>query len=67
MTKSSQNSYVNVRKRNLELDVHDCVYLKISPMKGLMRVFKKANLIPRYAGPYTIFKGTCKVTYELDF
>ena len=36
-------------------------------MKGVMRFWKKGNLIPRYVGPYKIFKRIGKVTYELGF
>ncbi|WMV45188.1 hypothetical protein MTR67_038573 [Solanum verrucosum] len=36
-TQSRQKSYADVRRRDLEFDVNDWVYLKISPMKGMMR------------------------------
>ncbi|WMV18968.1 hypothetical protein MTR67_012353 [Solanum verrucosum] len=50
-TQSRQKSYADVRRRDLEFDVHDSVYLKISPMKGVMRFGKKGKLSPRYEGP----------------
>ncbi|WMV57916.1 hypothetical protein MTR67_051301 [Solanum verrucosum] len=53
---SRQNSYDDVRRRDLEFDVHDWVYLKISPMKGVMRFGKKGKLSPRYVGPYQILR-----------
>ena len=46
-----QKTYAFNRKRDLEFNVGDWVYLKISPMKGVMRSRKKGTLIPRYVGP----------------
>ena len=45
-TQSRQKSYTDVRKRLVEFEVDDWVYLKVSPMKGVMRFGKKGNLIP---------------------
>ena len=41
------------------------MYLKISPMKGVVRFGKKGKLCPRYVGPYEIFQRVGKVAYEL--
>jgi len=49
-----------------DFDVDDWIYLKISPMKGVMRFGKKGTLSPRYMGPYQILRHTSKVAYELD-
>ena len=35
--KSHHKSCTNVRTRELEFEVNDWVYLKVSPMKGIMR------------------------------
>jgi hypothetical protein len=32
---SRQKSYVNHRRRELSFEVGDCVYLKVSPIRGL--------------------------------
>ena len=37
-------------RRELEFEEGDKVYLKISPMKGVMRFGKKGKLSPRYVG-----------------
>ena len=63
---SCQKSYADVRRRELEFQVDDWVYLKVSPMKGMMRFGKKGKLSPRYVGPYKIFKRIGKVAYELE-
>ena len=51
---SRQKSYADNRKWPLEYDIDDQVYLKISPMKGVMRFGRKGKLSPIYVGPYEI-------------
>ena len=63
---SLQKSYTDVRRRELEFEVDDWVYLKVSPMKGVMRFGKKGKLSPRYIGPYRIVKRIGIVDYELE-
>ncbi|WMV50576.1 hypothetical protein MTR67_043961 [Solanum verrucosum] len=60
-TQSQQKSYVDVRRRDLEFEVHNWVYLKISPMKGVMRFGKKGKL-----SLYHILRRVGKVSYELE-
>ncbi|WMV24236.1 hypothetical protein MTR67_017621 [Solanum verrucosum] len=43
---SRHKSYTVVRSRDLEFKVDDWVYLKVSPMKGVMRFGKKGELTP---------------------
>ena len=62
---SLQKSYANNRKMALEFEVGDQVYLKISPMKGVMRFGKKGKLSLRYIGPYEILQPVGNVAYEL--
>ncbi|XP_070004985.1 uncharacterized protein [Nicotiana sylvestris] len=48
---SRQKSYADIRRRKLEFQVDDWVFLRVSP-KGVMRFGKKGKLSPRYVGPY---------------
>ncbi|KAH0710411.1 hypothetical protein KY284_011838 [Solanum tuberosum] len=66
MAQSRQKSYTDVRRRALEFEVDDWVYLKVSPMKGVRRFGKKGKLSPRYIGPYRISKRMGNVAYELE-
>ncbi|KAH0689476.1 hypothetical protein KY289_016834 [Solanum tuberosum] len=66
MAQSRQKSYTDVTRRPLEFEVDDWVYLKVSPMKGIMRFGKKGKLSPRYIGPYRIVKRIGNVAYELE-
>ena len=65
MAYSRQKSYADNRLRDLEFDIEDFVYLKISPMKGVVRFCKKTNLSRWYLCPYEILKQVTKVAYEL--
>ncbi|WMV54410.1 hypothetical protein MTR67_047795 [Solanum verrucosum] len=62
---SRQKSYTDVRRRELEFEVDDWVYLKVSPMKGVKKFGKKGKLSP-YIGPYRISKRVGSVAYELE-
>ncbi len=55
-TYSRQKSYARHRRRELEFEEGYKVYLKILPMKGVVRFRKKENLNPRYVGPYEMLQ-----------
>ena len=63
IAQSRQNSYADVRRRELEFQVDDWVFLKVSPMKGVMRFIKKGKLSPRYVGTYKMLKRIGKVVH----
>nr|XP_033508034.1 uncharacterized protein LOC117273051 [Nicotiana tomentosiformis] len=48
VAQSRQKSYYEKRHRDLEFMVGDKVFLKVSPMKGVMRFGKKGKLSPRF-------------------
>ncbi|CAN4118023.1 unnamed protein product [Withania somnifera] len=50
----------------LEFSIGDWVFLKVSPMKGVMRFGKKEKPSPRYIGPYKIIRRYGQVAYELE-
>ena len=53
---SGQKSYANRRRRPLEFQEGDYVFLKVSPQKGVFRFGKKEKLAPRYIGPFEVSK-----------
>ncbi|KAK6150506.1 hypothetical protein DH2020_015438 [Rehmannia glutinosa] len=63
---SRQKSYSDQRRRILEFSVGDLVFLKVVPMKGVMRFGKKGKLSPRYIGPFRITERIGDVAYRLD-
>ncbi|KAF3647887.1 hypothetical protein FXO38_18449 [Capsicum annuum] len=58
---SRQKSYADVRHRELEFEVGDWVFLKVSPMKRVMRFGKKGRLSPRIL----VFQIPCLVRKSL--
>ncbi|WMV37184.1 hypothetical protein MTR67_030569 [Solanum verrucosum] len=66
IAQSCRKSYTDIRRRELEFEVDDWVYLKFSPMKGVMRFGKNGKLSPRYICPCKISKRVGNVAYELE-
>ena len=57
--------YANNRSRDLEFQVGDQVFMRISPRKGVLRFRKKGKLSPRYMGPYEIMERIGEIVYQL--
>jgi hypothetical protein len=64
--KLRQESYTNKRRRPLQLEVGDHVYLKVSPVKGVKRFGVKGTLSPCYIRPFPILEKCGKVVYKLE-
>ena len=54
-----------MRRKDLEFDVGDKVFLKVAPMKGVMRFEKKGKLSPQFVGPFEILERVGVVAYRL--
>lgn len=67
ISQSHQKSYFDIKKRNLEFNLDDWIYLNVSPMKGMVWFDKKGKLSPRYLRPYQILKRASKMAYVLEF
>ena len=63
---SRQKSYADKRRRPIEFEVGDYVYLKVSPMKGVKWFRVKRKLAPRYVGPYLIIEKSGRVAYKIE-
>jgi hypothetical protein len=64
-TMSRQETYANKRRRPLEFEVGDHIYLWVSPMKGMKRFGLKGKLAPRYIGPFPILEKCGTLAYKL--
>ncbi|TYK21928.1 ty3-gypsy retrotransposon protein [Cucumis melo var. makuwa] len=62
---SRQKSYADVRRKDLEFDVGDKVFLKVAPMKGVLRFERRGKLSPRFVGPFEILERIGPVAYRL--
>ncbi|GMJ04800.1 hypothetical protein HRI_004149200 [Hibiscus trionum] len=61
-----QKSYADRRRRDIEFEVGDQVFLKVSPWKKVLRFGKKGKLSLRFIGPYRIVKRVGPVAYQLE-
>ena len=52
--KSRQKCYANKWRKPIEFTIGEHVFLKVSPMRGIMWFGKKGKLSPRYVGPFEI-------------
>nr|CAN74305.1 hypothetical protein VITISV_035483 [Vitis vinifera] len=64
-TQSIHKSYVDHRRRDLEFEVGDHVFLKVSPMKSVMRFGRKGKLSPRFVGPFEILERVGTLAYKV--
>ena len=62
---SRQKSYADVRRRDLEFEVGQHVFLKVAPMRGVLRFGKRGKLSPRFVGPFEILERIGRVAYRL--
>ncbi|MCI03477.1 putative retrotransposon protein Ty3-gypsy subclass [Trifolium medium] len=62
---SRQKSYADKRRRPLEFSVGEHVFLRVSPMKGILRFGRKGKLSPRFIGLFEILDKVGKVAYRL--
>ncbi|KAK6151920.1 hypothetical protein DH2020_014555 [Rehmannia glutinosa] len=63
---SRQKSYADKRRKDLEFEVGDEVFLRLSPRKGLINPKKGGKLSPRYVGPYKILQRIGNLAYRLE-
>ncbi|KAK2449583.1 hypothetical protein QL285_008768 [Trifolium repens] len=65
VAQSRQKSYADRRRRMLEFEEGDHVFLRVTPKLGLRGIFKTKKLCPRYIGPYQILRRVGPVAYQL--
>ena len=65
MAQIRQKSYADVRRRPLEFEVEDHVFLKVMPKRGVVRFGKRGKLSPRFIGLFKILERVSTVAYRL--
>ena len=62
---SRQKNYADVRRRLLEFEVGNHVFLKEMPKRGVVRFGRRGKLSPRVIGPFEILERIGTVAYRL--
>jgi hypothetical protein len=66
VAQTREKSYANNRRRPLEFEEGDHVYLKMSPLRGMKRFKVKGKLSPRFIGPFGVFRRVGEMAYQLE-
>ena len=60
-----QKYYADLKRKDIEYEVKDRVFFKVSPWRKILRFGKKVKLSPRFIGPYEILERSGLVEYHL--
>ncbi|XP_075473392.1 uncharacterized protein LOC142504403 [Primulina tabacum] len=60
-----QKSWADLKRRPVEFNIGEKAYVKVSPMKGVVRFTKAGKLNPRYVGPFEILEKVGTLAYRL--
>jgi hypothetical protein len=66
VAQSRQKSYVDHRRRELNFEIGDFLYLKVLPMRGLHHFKVRGKLTPRFIGPFKILEKRGEVAHQLE-
>ena len=65
IAKSRQKSYADVRRRSLEFETRGLVFLKVAPVKDVLRFGRTGKLSPKFIVPFQILERVGPVAYKL--
>ena len=65
ITQSRQKSYADHRRKPLEFEERDHVFLRVTLTTGIGRALKSKKLNPKFIGPFQIFKRIGPVAYQI--
>ena len=60
-----QKFYTDMRRKDIQYEIDEKVFLKVSPWKKVMRFGKKSKLSPRFIGSYDVIKKVGPIAYKL--
>ena len=63
-TNDRQKSYANLKRKDIEFEVGDKLFLKVSPWKKIFCFRRKGKLSPRFIGPYENLERVGPVAYR---
>ncbi|XP_057418513.1 uncharacterized protein LOC130712711 [Lotus japonicus] len=64
-SQSRQKSYADVRRKDLEFEAGDHVFLRVTQTTGVGRAMKSKKLTPKFIGPYQIIERVGPVAYRI--
>jgi len=64
-SQSRQKSYHDKRRKDIEFQVGDHVFLKVNPVTGVGRALKCRKLTPRFVGLFEIIQKVGVVAYQI--
>ena len=64
-TSDRKKSYVDVKRKEIEFQVGDKVFLKVSPWKKILRFGQKGKFSLRFIGPYKVIERVGPMAYRL--
>ena len=65
ISQSRHKSYADNCRRDLEFEIGNHVFLKVSPMESMMRFGRKGKLSPRFMGPFEILERVGTLAYKV--
>jgi hypothetical protein len=66
VAQTRQKSYADNRRRPVEFEEEDYVYLKVSPLRGTRRFKVKGKLFPHFIGLFRVFRRVREMAYQLE-
>ena len=60
-----QKFYADLKRKEIQYEIGEKVFLKVSPWKKVMRFGKNGKLSPRFIGPYEVIEKVGPMTYRL--
>ena len=60
-----QKSYTDLKRKDIQYEIGEKVFLKVSPWKKVLRFGKNGKLSPRFIGPYEVIEKVGLVAYRL--
>ena len=61
-----QKSYADKRRRELKFSIGDLVFVKISPLKSVIRLGRRGKLAPRFVGPFPVLEQIGNLAYKVE-